>query len=110
LRLNSYLVEGSWRLQERSFLFGRFERLDRNELFADDPVQEAAFRSAGIESFTIDALTLGYTRNFQSLRNVETGIGGDARPRRSSLRMPERAGRSARAPKAGAHFLGFPPP
>jgi hypothetical protein len=107
LRLNSYLAEGSWRLQERNFLFGRFERLDRNELFADDPVQEAAFRSAGIESFTIDAFTLGYTRSFQWLRNVETG---DARPRRSSLRVPERAGRSARAPKAGAHFLGFPPP
>jgi hypothetical protein len=78
LRLNSYLAEGAWKFRERHFLFGRFERLDRDELFADDPAQEAAFASAGIASFTIDALTVGYTRNLGAPRRLETGLGADA--------------------------------
>ena len=52
--------------------------MDRNELFADDPVQESAFQSAGIDFFTLNALTLGYTRDFNWVRGLQTGIGADA--------------------------------
>ena len=78
LDLDSWLAEGWWSFHGRNFLFGRLERVDRNELFADDPRQEAAFEVAGIRSFTVNALTLGCTRDFDRFEGLETGIGLDA--------------------------------
>jgi hypothetical protein len=62
--LNSYLLEGNWNFKKKNYLFGRMERLDGDELFGNDPAQEAIFEAQGIDSFTVNAFTLGYTRDF----------------------------------------------
>ena len=82
--LGSYLLEGAWNFSRENYVFGRFERVDRNELFADDPVQEAAFSTAGIRFFTVDAATLGYTRDLPWLPRWQTGVGADI----TSYRIP----------------------
>jgi hypothetical protein len=77
LTLNSYLLEGNWNFKRKNYLFGRVERLDRNELFANDPAQEAIFQSEGIDYFTINAFTLGYTRDFFTKSGWILGAGAD---------------------------------
>lgn len=88
LTLESYLIETAWNFSERNYVFGRFERVDRNELFADDPRQEAAFSAAGIHFFTVNAATAGYTRDFPWLPGWQTGIGADA----TAYRIPSTLG------------------
>jgi hypothetical protein len=77
LTLNSYLLEGNWRFAKKNYLFGRWEHLDRNELFANDPAQEAIFEAQGIDMFTIDAFTVGYTRDFLDRKGWLLGAGAD---------------------------------
>ena len=102
LVLDSYLVEGSWNFKQKNHLFGRFERVDRNELFADDPAQEATFEAAGIRFFTVAASTLGLTRDFTSFPGFQTGIGADATFHRIPSELEPFYGRS---PKAYHAFL-----
>ena len=78
LTLNSYLLEGNWNFKRKNYLFGRIERLDRNELFGNDPAQEAIFAAQGIDSFTVNAFTLGYTRDFFARKGWLLGAGADA--------------------------------
>ena len=78
LTLGSYLLEGAWNFSKVNYVFGRFERVERNELFADDPAREVAFAAAGIRFFTVGAATLGYTRDFPWLPRWQTGLGADA--------------------------------
>ncbi|MGH9750031.1 MAG: hypothetical protein ACRD6R_08925, partial [Candidatus Polarisedimenticolia bacterium] len=75
--LDSYLAEGVWSAG-RNHLFGRIERLDRNELFARDPVQEAIFEAAGIGFFSARAATLGFTRDLLDVGGWSLGLGADA--------------------------------
>jgi len=76
--LNSYLLEGNWQFRKQNYLFGRMERLDRDELFGNDPAQEAIFAAQGIDSFTVNAFTLGYTRDFFYKKGWLLGAGADA--------------------------------
>ncbi len=60
---NSYLVESVLPIHHKNFLTGRFELVDKDELFHDGG------------TFRIGAYTIGYTRDFDLFRRVETGAG-----------------------------------
>ena len=64
--LNSYLVESVLPVRRKNFLTGRFELVDKDELFGSLP---------GV--FRIGAYTVGYTRDVDLFRWVETGIGAN---------------------------------
>ncbi len=75
--LNSYLLESLVQFRERNFLTGRAELLNRDELFADQPEVRARLESTVGSVFRIAAYTLGYTRDFNLIRHLETGLGGN---------------------------------
>jgi len=62
--LNSYLAETVLPVHKRNFLTGRAELVDKDEL-------------AIAGTYRIQAYTAGYTRDFGSLKHVETGIGAN---------------------------------
>ena len=64
---NSYLAESVLTVAKNNFITGRFELVDKDELFA--PVLGLRFR--------IGAYTLGYTRDLKLFSYVETGIGAN---------------------------------
>jgi hypothetical protein len=76
LTLNSCLPE-KLELQAENYLFGRMERLDRNVSFGNDPAQEAIFAAQGIDSFTVNAFTLGY-HGISLQERMAPGAGADA--------------------------------
>ena len=73
--LNSYLAESVLPWRKRNFLTGRFELVDKDELFSDQPALEASLDRSYGSTFRIGAYTLGYTRDLDLIRNVETGLG-----------------------------------
>lgn len=73
--LNSYLVESVLPVTRRNFLTGRFELVDKNDLFADQPDLQQSLDLLYGSMFRIGAYTLGYTRDIDVFRSVETGIG-----------------------------------
>jgi hypothetical protein len=84
--LNSYLAESVLPVSRRDFLTGRFELVDKDELFGlDGP------------TYRIGAYTLGYTRDIPLFRHVETGIGANG----SIYTLPD-----AIKPYYGAHPAG----
>lgn len=62
--LNSYLAESVLPIRKRNFLTGRIELVDKDELTVP-----------GI--YRIGAYTIGYTRDIEMIRYVETGIGAN---------------------------------
>jgi hypothetical protein len=74
---NSYLLESVAPIRHRNFITGRFELVDKDELFNDDPeLAERLARTAG-STFRIGAYTVGYTRDVGSFRNLEAGLGAN---------------------------------
>jgi hypothetical protein len=73
--LNSYLAESVLPIHEKNFVTGRFELVDKDELFDAEPAIEQALDHSYGSTFRIGAYTLGYTRDIGVFRNVETGIG-----------------------------------
>ena len=63
---DAWLLETVFPATGKNFLTGRFEVVDKDELF---PGQDAAFR--------VKALTAGYTRDLPTKSNLETGIGAN---------------------------------
>jgi hypothetical protein len=63
--LNSYLVESVLPIKRKNIITARAELVDKDELFA------------GRLTFRVGAYTLGYTRDIDLFRNVETGIGAN---------------------------------
>jgi hypothetical protein len=72
---NSYLAETLYPLSRRDFLTGRVELVDKDELFANNPALEEQIARAAGSTFRVEAFTAGYTRDFGTFRNVETGLG-----------------------------------
>jgi hypothetical protein len=69
---NSYLAESVVPISRRNFITGRFELVDKDELFnnqPDLPLYGSTFR--------IGAYTLGYTRDVELFSHIETGIGAN---------------------------------
>jgi hypothetical protein len=69
-------VESVVPVRAGNFVTGRFELVDKDELFTNQPeIEERLERSFG-SSFRIGAYTIGYTRNIL-FRSIETGIGAN---------------------------------
>jgi len=64
--LNSCLAETVVPIRSKNFITGRFELVDKDELF--DPYQG---------TFRIGAYTIGFTRDVDLFRNIETGVGAN---------------------------------
>lgn len=65
---DSFGLEGVYNWSERNYLFGRAERLDRDGLFAAGPNAERLF--------TVNAFTLGYSREVGSFSGIDALVGG----------------------------------
>lgn len=75
--INSYLVESVVQFQNKNYLTGRIELVDKDELFDDQPeVKELLARTAG-SVFRIHAYTLGYTRDVKEAAGITIGLGGN---------------------------------
>jgi hypothetical protein len=72
---NSYLAESVLPIRRRNFVTGRFELADKDELFADEPALQDQVDQQYGSTFRIAAYTLGYTRDIDLFRGVETGVG-----------------------------------
>lgn len=75
--LNSYLVESVFPLTRKNFITGRAELVDKDELFNGQPDIERHLDTLYGSTFRIGAYTIGYTRDVNVLRFVETGIGAN---------------------------------
>lgn len=65
-------------LSRKNIVTGRFEWSQRDELFENDPeVHERIEDETGEQAFPVAAYTIGYTRDVELVRNVQTGIGGN---------------------------------
>jgi hypothetical protein len=64
--LNSYLAESVLPIHGKNYLTGRFELVDKDELF-----------NPYLGTFRIGAYTLGYTRDIGLFRHIATGIGAN---------------------------------
>ena len=69
---NSYLAESVVPISRRNFITGRFELVDKDELFNNQPDQPLYG-----STFRIGAYTLGYTRDVELFSHIETGIGAN---------------------------------
>ena len=63
--LNSYLVESVAAIRRKNFITGRFELVDKDELFETGAV------------YRIGAYTIGYTRDIGSIPHLQSGIGAN---------------------------------
>lgn len=75
--LNSYLAESALPVTRKNFLTGRVELVDKDELFDDQPLIQEHLDLLYGSTFRIGAYTLGYTRDIDLFRNLETGIGAN---------------------------------
>lgn len=96
---NAFLVESVIPFRSENFFTGRWELVDKDELFAAQPaVEQQLVNTIGTDTFRIGAYTLGYTRYFQLFSPVKTGIGANF----SAYTLP-----SAIVPFYGAHPFGL---
>src|SRR6516225_6084675 len=72
---NSYLAESVLPLTRGNFITGRFELVDKEDLFADDPTLQQHLDLLYGSTFRVGACTCGYTRDIDLFRSVEIGIG-----------------------------------
>ncbi|MBV9613711.1 MAG: hypothetical protein JO091_14650 [Acidobacteriaceae bacterium] len=73
--LNAYTAESILPVKRRNFITGRFELVDKDELFAGEPRIEQFLNEFYGSTFRIGAYTIGYTRDVDLFRHLETGIG-----------------------------------
>lgn len=74
---NSYLVESVVPIRRKNFITGRIELVDKDELFASQPNIETFLDTFYGSTFRIGAYTIGYTRDLDVFRHLETGIGAN---------------------------------
>jgi hypothetical protein len=75
--LNSYLAESVLPVSRKNFITGRAELVDKDELFNGEPNLEQRLDLLYGSTFRVGAYTLGYTRDVELFRFVETGIGAN---------------------------------
>ncbi len=75
LVLNGYLAESTLRFQERNYLWGRLENVDRtNELLLDGSPEPPGFEEQFLAR--VQAYTAGYDREFGWIPHLATALGG----------------------------------
>jgi len=75
--LNAYLAESVLPISRKNFITGRFELVDKDELFINQPDLEQQISSMYGSTFRIGAYTVGYTRDVDFIQHIETGIGAN---------------------------------
>ncbi|PWU02354.1 MAG: hypothetical protein C5B51_20900 [Terriglobia bacterium] len=75
--LNSYLVESVFPVSRKNFLTGRWELVDKDELFRNQPDLEERLTTLYGSTFRIEAYTAGYTRDVEIFRHAQTGFGAN---------------------------------
>ncbi len=95
--LNSYLAESAYQFQHKNYITGRFELVDKDELFDDDLMLREQLAETVGSTFRIAAYTLGYTRDMNMVSWLDTGIGANF----SFYGVP-----TAIQPYYGAHPIG----
>lgn len=95
---DAFLIESVAPLRKNNFLTGRWELVDKDDLFAAQPaVEQQLLETVGTTTFRIGEYTLGYTRYFPLWQAVATGIGANF----STYTLPQ-----AIVPFYGAHPFG----
>lgn len=95
---NALLAESVIPFRRENFFTGRWELVDKNELFAAEPaIEHELLNNTGTTTFRIGEYTVGYTRYFQVSAPIETGIGANF----STYTLP-----AAIVPFYGAHPFG----
>lgn len=95
---NAFLAESVVPFRQKNFFTGRWELVDKDELFAAEPlIAQQLMNTAGTDTFRIGAYTLGYTRDFPLWKPLETGLGMNV----STYTLP-----AAIVPFYGAHPFG----
>jgi hypothetical protein len=75
--LNSYTIESVLPIRRKNFITGRMELVDKDELFAGQPSVEEFLDTFYGSTFRIGGYALGYTRDIDLFRCIETGIGAN---------------------------------
>src|SRR5207248_1404397 len=75
--LNSYMLESVLPIHRKNFMTGRIELVDKDELFAGQPAIEEFLDTYYGSTFRIGGYTIGYTRDIEIFRHIETGIGAN---------------------------------
>jgi len=75
--LNAYLAETVLPIRRRNFITGRFELVDKDELFSNQPDLQTQIDLMYGSTFRIGAYTVGYTRDVDIIQHIETGIGAN---------------------------------
>ncbi len=94
---NAYTAESVIPIHRNNFITGRMELVDKDDLFADQPAIEAFLDTFHGSTFRIGAYTIGYTRDIDISRQIETGIGANV----ETYSLP-----AALKPYYGEHPLG----
>jgi hypothetical protein len=75
--LNAYTVESVLPIRQKNFITGRFELVDKDELFEGQPAIEELLDVYYGSTFRIGEYTIGYTRDIGTFGGVETGLGAN---------------------------------
>lgn len=75
--LNGYTAESVLPIAKRNFLTARLDLADKDELFSNEPALQQYLDTFYGSTFRIGAYTIGYTRDIETFKNVETGIGAN---------------------------------
>jgi hypothetical protein len=96
--INSYLVESVVQFQNKNYLTGRIELVDKDELFDNHlELKDLLARTVG-SVFRIQAYTLGFTRDVREVAGIKIGLGGNF----TGYGIP-----AAIKPFYGSHPVGF---
>lgn len=95
--LNAYTVESVFPIRRKNFITGRFELVDKDELFEGQPAIEEFLDLHYGSAFRIGEYTLGYTRDLGIFGGIETGLGANV----EAYSLP-----SAIKPYYGEHPIG----
>jgi hypothetical protein len=75
--VNSYLAESVLPIKRRNFVTGRVELVDKDELFEGQPEIEQNLDILYGSTFRIGEYTIGYTRDVDLFRHIQTGLGAN---------------------------------
>jgi hypothetical protein len=75
--LNSYLAETALPAGRKNWITGRFELVDKDELFSNQPDLAQQIDVLYGSTFRIGACTIGYTRDIDLFRHIQTGVGAN---------------------------------
>ena len=75
--LNSYLAESVLPIRRKNWITARCELVDKDELFSGEPNIQQQLAVFYGSTFRIGAYTIGYTRDIDLSRHIQTGVGAN---------------------------------